>query len=161
MGERATSWADHALSALREAGYRSGGARRTVVTSLDRRSCCTSAQELHDAIRVEGGRVGIASVYRVLEVLAAESLVTRVDLGDGIARFEPARPGGHHHHHLVCGDCGKVEMFEDETIERELASLAGRLGYPMEAHEVVLRGACDDCRPSPKQGATRSRARAS
>jgi Fur family ferric uptake transcriptional regulator len=141
-------WSDHALACLRDAGYRSGGARRTVVEYLDGQVCCLSAQETHERLRAAGARVGIASVYRVLDLLAAEGLLTRIDLGDGIARFEPARPGGHHHHHLICGDCGKVEAFEDDSLERELSRVADRLGYAMDAHEVVLRGACDDCRPA-------------
>jgi Fur family ferric uptake transcriptional regulator len=141
-----TSWSEHALECLRDAGYRSGGARRTVVEYLDGQNCCLSAQETHDRIRTTGARVGIASVYRVLDLLAAQGLLTRVDLGDGIARFEPVRPDGHHHHHLVCDDCGKVEPFEDERLERELTRVASRLGYAMDAHDVVLRGACDDCR---------------
>jgi Fur family ferric uptake transcriptional regulator len=141
-------WSDHALACLRDAGYRSGGARRTVVDYLDGQGCCLSAQETHERLVAAGARVGIASVYRVLDLLAARGLLTRIDLGDGIARFEPARPGGHHHHHLVCGDCGKVEAFEDDGLERELSRVADRLGYAMDAHDVVLRGACDDCRPA-------------
>ncbi len=140
------SWAAHALDGLRDAGFRSGDARRTVVEYLDAQDCCLSAQELHGRLRGAGSRIGIASVYRVLDLLAAQSLVTRIDLGDGIARFEPARPDGHHHH-LVCADCGKVGAFSDPALERALDDVASRLGYA-EAHEVVLRGACEDCRPS-------------
>jgi Fur family ferric uptake transcriptional regulator len=140
------TWAEHALDCLKEAGYRSGGARRTVVAYLERQDCCLSAQDAHDRIRAQGAKVGIASVYRVLDLLAAQGLVTRVDLGDGVARYEPTRPGGHHHHHLVCGDCGRVEAFEDDALERELSLVAERLGYAMNAHDVVLRGACEECR---------------
>lgn len=141
----ATRWSEHALECLRESGYRSGGARRTVVEYLDGQDCCLSAQETHERLAAAGARVGIASVYRVLDLLAAEGLLTRVDLGDGLARYEPARAESHHHH-LVCGDCGKVEAFEDDALERELTLVARRLGYAMDAHDVVLRGACDDCR---------------
>jgi len=140
------TWADHALHRLTEAGYRSGGARRKVVEFLDAQGCCLSAQETHERLAAAGVKVGIASVYRVLDLLAASALLTRVDLGDGVARYEPDRPDGHHHHHLVCGDCGKVEAFEDAGLERELERLADRLGYAMDGHEIVLRGACDDCR---------------
>jgi Fur family ferric uptake transcriptional regulator len=143
-----TTWAQHALDVLRGAGYRSGGARRKVVEHLDGQDCCLSAQETYEQIAAGGTRVGIASVYRVLDLLAARGLLTRIDLGDGVARYEPARPDGHHHHHLVCGDCGKVEAFEDDALERELSRVADRLGYPVDAHDVVLRGACGDCRPA-------------
>jgi len=140
------SWATHALEGLRDAGFRSGDARRVVVEHLDAQHCCLSAQELHSQLRSAGSRVGIASVYRVLDLLAAQSLVTRIDLGDGIARFEPTRPDGHHHHHVVCADCGRVGAFSDPALERALDDVATRLGYA-EAHEVVLRGTCEDCRP--------------
>ena len=66
-------------------------------------------------------------------------------LGGGTARYE--RSAGHdHHHHVVCGDCGKVEPFSDERLETAMESLAGTLGYELDAHDVVLRGACADCR---------------
>jgi Fur family transcriptional regulator, ferric uptake regulator len=141
-----TAWSTHALDDLRAAGFRSGGARRTVVDFLGRQGCCVSAQEIHDGVRAEGGRVGIASVYRVLETLAEHRLVLRVDVGDGVARYEPAQPDGNHHHHLVCDDCGRVQPFSDEMLERALERTAGKLGYAMETHEVVLRGACSTCR---------------
>jgi len=141
-----SDWPESALSGLRSAGLRRGGARRAVVDYLARQECCRSAQEIHDGIRSSGGEVGVASVYRALDTLVELDLVQRVDIGDGIARFEPAHDGPHHHHHLVCDDCGKVEPFTDAPLERALERAAGRLGYELEQHDVVLRGACDDCR---------------
>jgi Fur family transcriptional regulator, ferric uptake regulator len=142
----ATTWSEHALAALRAAGYRGGGARRSVVEHVGAQTCCRSAQEIHEAIATTGGRVGIASVYRVLDSLAELRLVQRVDIGDGIARFEPALASGDHHHHLVCDDCGKVEPFADDSLEAALERVAGLLGYDVAGHDVVLRGACADCR---------------
>ena len=82
----------------------------------------------------------------MLETLLEQRLVQRVDVGDGVARYEPAQADGHHHHHLVCDDCGRVQPFSDDTLERALERTAGKLGYAMDTHEVVLRGACGDCR---------------
>jgi Fur family ferric uptake transcriptional regulator len=141
-----SEWAEQALDALRTAGLRRGGARRAVVEFLDAQDCCRSAQEIHDGISAAGGAVGVASVYRALDTLVDLRLAQRVDVGDGIARFEPSRAGHEHHHHLVCDDCGKVAPFSDEPLERALAGAAGRLGYALEQHDVVLRGACEDCR---------------
>jgi len=140
-------WTESALERLREASGRSGGARREVVEFLGRQDCCVSAQEIHDGVRGAGARVGIASVYRALDGLTGLGLVQRVDLGDGTSRFERAEPTGDHHHHLVCGECGKVEPFEDSALEDALARVAGGRGYEVAAHDVVLRGACEDCRP--------------
>jgi Fur family ferric uptake transcriptional regulator len=140
-----TVWTEQALDRLREAGLRRGGARAAVVGHLGKQSCCLSAQEIYDGIRADGGAVGIASVYRAVDQLADLRLVQRVDIGDGIARYEPAHSGGDHHHHLVCDDCGKVEAFSDPALERALERVAGARGYDMAAHEVVLHGACKSC----------------
>ena len=142
------TWVERALTRMRSASGRSGGARRVVVEFLGDQDCCVSAQEIHDAVRATGARVGIASVYRALEGLSERGLVQRVDLGDGISRFERADPHGEHHHHLVCGDCGKVEPFEDSALESAIAGIAGGRGYDVAAHDVVLRGACGDCSAS-------------
>jgi Fur family ferric uptake transcriptional regulator len=140
------AWAESAHARLREASGRAGGARREVIEFLDAQDCCVSAQEIHDGLRENGTRVGVASVYRALDGLAQLGLVQRVELGDGITRFEPARPGGDHHHHLVCDECGKVEPFEDPTLESAIERVAVGHGYTVAAHDVVVHGACDDCR---------------
>ena len=141
-------WVESALARLRAESGRSGTARREVVEFLGRQDCCLSAQEVHDGLRTAGARVGIASVYRALEALDRSGLVQRIDVGDGVARFEAAHAGGEHHHHFVCDACGKVEPFEDPALEAALERIAGGRGYAVEAHDVVLRGGCGDCRPA-------------
>jgi Fur family ferric uptake transcriptional regulator len=90
----------------------------------------------------------MASVYRALEGLDELGLVQRIDLGDGVSRFEPAHTDGEHHHHLVCDDCGKVEAFEDPALEAALERVAGGRGYEAGGHDVLVRGACGTCRGS-------------
>ena len=141
-----TTWAETTLEQLRGAGFRSGGARSAVVELLSRQTCCLSAQEIFDVLRDEGRPVGIASVYRVLDLLAAQRLIQRLDVGGGVARYERTLSDEDHHHHLVCDDCGKVEAFSDEPLEQALRQLGGRVTYEVEAHDVVLRGSCEECR---------------
>jgi Fur family ferric uptake transcriptional regulator len=140
------TWADETVSRLLAKGLRKGGARRAVIDLLARQDCCLTAQEIFDGLRASGRRVGIASVYRVLELLTAEGAVQRIDLGSGMARYEPVWPGGDHHHHLVCDSCGKVEAFEDRALERALTRVEATSGYDVAAHDVVLHGSCRDCR---------------
>jgi Fur family ferric uptake transcriptional regulator len=140
------TWTEHTLGVLREAGFRSGGARTAVVELLGRQRCCATAQEIHDGTRRAGRPVGIASVYRVLDVLSDLGLVQRVDVGGQVTRYEPSLPGGDHHHHVVCDDCGKVEAWKDDGLERAVNRVARRVDYRIAAHDVVLRGLCVDCR---------------
>ncbi len=141
-------WADHARSVLREGGYQSGAARQAVLELLSGQHCCLTAQEIYDGLRGGGRSVGIASVYRAVDLLVELGLLQRVDVGDGITRYQPVHPGGEHHHHLVCDDCGKVETFHDEPLEQTLAALGRRAGFEIAGHDVVLHGACRECLPA-------------
>jgi Fur family ferric uptake transcriptional regulator len=144
-GPKDSAWLEHARKELQGAGHRAGGARSAVLEALDREPCCLTAQEIFDTLRARGRTVGIASVYRTLELLSKLNLVRRVDIG-AAACYEPAHPGGEHHHHVVCERCGKVASFEDEGLEDAIDRLGRRLRYKVGVHEVVLRGACPDCR---------------
>lgn len=140
------TWLEHATAALGRSGLRAGGARQAVIEHLATQACCLSAQEIHEGLRRTGTRVGVASVYRALDTLASLGLAHRVDLGDGSQRYEAAQPDGHHHHHLVCDTCGAVEQFEDGQLERALARVTADRGYAMTGHDLVIHGACGDCR---------------
>ena len=138
-------WTAHALTTLEREGYRAGPARRTVVELLGRQHCCLSAKEIEEALRAEGREVGLASVYRALEVLDQLKLVQRLDAGEGVVRYEPATSGGEHHHHIVCDRCGGFATYEDAELEQAIHRLAERLSWTVGSHDVVLRGTCPGC----------------
>lgn len=144
-GKAGSDWIERARDALRGEGHRAGGARGAVVELLARQDCCLSAQEISDELREGGSAVGIASVYRALDLLDGMGLVQRVDTGEGPTRYEAVIPGGHHHHHVVCERCGRVAAFEDERLEEAIERLACSLRHEVSGHEVMIRGACPRC----------------
>lgn len=130
---------------MSQAGYRRGGARTAVIELLDRQRCALSAYEIEAALEIDKQRtVGRASVYRVLDELEQLALVNRIEVGQGISRYEAARED-HHHHHLVCTNCGEIVPFEDYQLEKAIHDLPERLSFTMTEHEIVLRGICDNC----------------
>jgi len=141
-------WTEHVLSTLDRAGHRSTGPRTAVVGAIADLGCSTTAREIADLLRGRNAGVGMASVYRALELLERLKVVRRVDVGEGSARYEPAYPSGEHHHHLVCDACGNVTAFEDDDLERVIHALSRRVDFDIAGHEVTLRGACPLCSPS-------------
>jgi Fur family transcriptional regulator, ferric uptake regulator len=134
-------WSERAVTALSEAGFRSGGGRRQVVDLLGTEGCAITALEIDR--RLPG--VGRATVYRALEQLETLGLVQRVDLGSDAAGYERVEPSGHHHHHIVCEQCGRVIAFEDDGLEQAIVALAKRPDFNVSSHEVTLRGECANC----------------
>jgi len=139
------AWSEHTRTALAEAGHRDSAPRKEVIDAVAELRCSVTAREIADYLRERGSTVGLASIYRTLDLLDRMRLVQRFDIGEGVARYEPAHPGGEHHHHVVCDSCGKVEAFEDEGLERAITRLAGKTDFVVAAHEVTLHGKCTAC----------------
>ena len=144
----ASDWTAHTTRTLSEAGYRSSAPREEVIGAIAELGCSITAREIADLLRERGSGVGLASIYRALDLLDRLGLVKRFDVGEGVARYEAALPGGDHHHHLVCDSCGTVEPFEDEALEDAIHRLEGRTSFAIAAHDVTLRGECPACRES-------------
>lgn len=143
-----TDWVGHAHGIIESGGHRVSAPRAAVVAALDELGCSVTAQEISDRLRDRGEGVGVASIYRALQLLDDMRLVRRVDMGEAVARYEPVHPDGEHHHHLVCDSCGKTRAFEDPELERTIERLAGRVDYAVGTHDVTLRGQCPACSTS-------------
>ena len=150
MAPTRQAWSEHAVERLSDAGHRRGGARQVVIELLDEQPCALSALDIEDRLRArEGRRVGRASIYRVLDELVSHGLLSRVEVGDGVARYEPQREHEHeHHHHLVCDGCGRLEPFQDDALELAIRGLAARVAFDVSDHDVTLHGSCESCRTS-------------
>jgi Fur family transcriptional regulator, ferric uptake regulator len=140
-----SGWAERATAGLAAAGYRRGGVRSAIVELLDEQPCALSAVEIGEALAGRGRGVSRASVYRVMEELERIGLLGRVEVGQGIVRYEPVRGGSGHHHHLVCERCGRLEPFTDDGLERAIRRASERLPLEVSEHEIVIRGACRSC----------------
>jgi Fur family ferric uptake transcriptional regulator len=145
MEAAVSDWQEHAQGVLSQAGYRASAARAAVVGALSELGCSVTAKEIADLLDEQGQSVGLASIYRALDLLDRMRLVNRFEVGEGVARYEPAHPGGEHHHHLVCQTCGNVSAFEDPGLERAIEKLSRRVDYAIDAHDVTLRGECPAC----------------
>ena len=148
MTPAATDWVDHAQATLERGGYRTSAPRAAVVTALADLGCSVTVREISDRLEADGQDVGLASIYRALELLDRLGLVKRFEVGEGTARYEPAHPDGDHHHHIVCDSCGTVAPFEDQALEEVIHRLSNRVSFNVAEHDVTLHGECPACHAS-------------
>jgi Fur family ferric uptake transcriptional regulator len=73
-------------------------------------------------------------------------LVQRVETGQAMVRYERVCEREEHHHHLVCDECGLVMPFSDAGLERAIDRLSKSVPLTVSEHEIVLHGACRECR---------------
>lgn len=102
-----------------------------------------SAQQLHAILRERGETVGLATVYRTLQQLAADSEVDVLHTGDGEAVYRRCSSG--HHHHLICRRCRRTVEVNSITIERWAQRIAEQNGFADVEHVIEMFGTCTTC----------------
>lgn len=110
-------------------------------------------EEIYEIVKEEHPEIGLATVYRTIQLLCQLELVEKVVLVDGIVRYEMAerdRGSAHHHHHIICLDCGNVESFEDDLLENLESAIAKKTGFEIVNHEVKFYGYCNKCKEKHK-----------
>ncbi len=141
------TWVAQAEATLAGAGRKRGGARRAVLELLAEQRCALTAVEIEEALSERRRVVSRASIYRILEELERLHLVTRVETGRAMVRYERAHGDSKdHHHHLVCDSCGVVMPFSDPGLEQAIAKVSERVPLAVVSeHEIVLHGSCRQC----------------
>jgi Fur family ferric uptake transcriptional regulator len=131
-------------------GLRSTDQRRLIVETFFRFDNHVSIEELLARVRSKDPRVGYATVYRTLKLLAECGVANERKFGDGLTRYELADESSHHDH-LICVECGAIVEFEDDAIEKLQEEIATRHGYALRSHKHELYGVCPKCRARRKK----------
>lgn len=135
----------HAFTAyLRDHGLPVTAQRLAIADILLSSTHHLSADDVAIELERRDSSIGLATVYRTIDLLVKSGLVVERDFGEGFRRYEPARDAPHHEH-LLCTVCGKVTEFRDERLERMTTLLAEAHGYSRQRHRLVIYGVCDDC----------------
>lgn len=118
--------------------------RRAVAEALESFDDFRSAQEIHARLADRGESVGLATVYRTLQLLSEGGEIDMLRTEDGEAIYR--RCSATHHHHLVCRSCGATVEVEGPAVERWTHAIAGEHGYGDVSHTLEIFGTCPRCR---------------
>jgi Fur family ferric uptake transcriptional regulator len=118
--------------------------RRAIAAVLRTFTDFRSAQEIHELLTRSGETVGLATVYRTLQLLAELGEVDVLRNEDGEAIYRACSDT--HHHHLVCRSCGATVEVEGPTVERWTTAIADDHGFTDISHSLEIFGTCPRCR---------------
>ena len=133
---------------LKKKGYKLTTQRRAILDSIvSNQGNHLSSEEIYDIVKLKYPEIGLATVYRTLQLLEQINVISKVNFDDGCSRYElNTNSKDHHHHHLICLGCGKVmEVKLDllENLEHEIEK-EGKL--KIVDHNVKFFGYCSKCK---------------
>ena len=122
-----------------------------------------TAQQLFAALREQGERIGLTTVYRYLNLLSDHGRADVVHTADGEAQYRlcgptnsmPVGTAQEHHHHVVCRVCGRSVEVSGPEIEAWAVRVAAAAGYTDVSHTIEVSGLCAEHSGPPATGTTR------
>ena len=108
-----------------------------------------TVEEIYDLAKEESPEIGLATIYRTVQVLLELHVIEKVTFDDGFARYElngEETGSGHRHHHAICTQCGNVYSLETDLLDTLEKQVFESLGFEVTYHEVKLYGLCSACR---------------
>jgi len=102
-----------------------------------------TAQELHEELRKRGEGIGLTTVYRTLQTMAAADLVDSLRTESGESAYR--RCSEEHHHHLVCRSCGATIEVAGQHVEAWAADVAREHNFSDVSHTIEIFGTCAQC----------------
>src|SRR5690606_2134623 len=132
---------------LHAKGYKLTPQREATLTVLlEREEDHLSAEEVFLLVKEKAPEIGLATVYRTLELLSELKIVDKINFGDGVSRYDLRKEGAKHfHHHLVCIECGSVEEIENDLLEDVERIVQKDWGFQVKDHRLTFHGVCKQC----------------
>ena len=113
-----------------------------------------TAEEIYGLVKQDWPDIGLATVYRNIQLLSDMHLIDKLNLDDGYVRYEISdvdQASHHHHHHLICSECGRVFAFEEDLLDVLEEKIMATTGFRVSDHEVKFFGVCRECREKEKK----------
>ena len=140
------------MAKFKSQGFRVTEPRQTVLEVMQKMNGHHTAEEIFFRVHQFYPGIGLATIYRTLDLLTRMGLVRKYDFGQGKSRFELVKGEERHHHHLICKNCGRVIDYDDflneekELVKKIEKVLSQRHSFEIETHNLQFFGICEDCR---------------
>ena len=116
--------------------------RELICQKVCERPLHLTAEAVYNALKEENPKLSLGTVYRNLNALCENGMLTRVEVPKGPERFDGNL---HPHDHLICECCGKVVDIPEE-ITVDLSQVEKATGLSITGHSTIYKGLCTDCK---------------
>lgn len=132
---------------LKKEGYKLTTQRVAILNVIfDNADEHLSSEEIYDYVKIEYPEIGIATVYRTLQLFEKLDIIYRVNFDDGFNRYElNTDSDNHQHHHLICMDCGSITEVKLDLLENLEKGIELETKFKIIDHNVKFFGYCKNC----------------
>lgn len=101
-----------------------------------------TAEQVYDHLKKKNPKLGLATVYRNLNLLVAKDIIASIPLSKSGARYDAKEI---EHYHLICENCGKIENIYIKQMEDIKSDIQKQTTSIILNQEILFRGICQEC----------------
>ena len=138
---------DYVKKALKDKGYKFTNQRSEIYNIfLEHKDSHLSTEEVFEYVSRVNPDIGIATVYRTLQLFEELNVLYKISFDDGVARYEiKSSISEHRHHHLICLDCGKVIEVKLDLLDSLEDEIESEESFKIVDHNLKFYGYCKEC----------------
>ncbi len=136
---------------LKTKGFKITPQRELIFRSFFEMDKHVSVDELYDKVREKDRSIGYSTVWRNLKLICRVGLAQKVNMGDGITRYD--RLTKVPHGHLFCLNCKRVVEFNVDQVVGILANTAVENKFSTRGFKVEVQGYCQLCQSESEENA--------
>ncbi|NHN30987.1 transcriptional repressor [Paenibacillus sp. S3N08] len=105
-----------------------------------------SAEKVYMLVKEKNENIGLATVYRTLELLCDLHIVEKMNFGDGVSRYDLRSDEHEHmHHHMICQICLEVKEIKDDWLKEIELRVQKEYGFKVSDHRLDFMGVYNNC----------------
>jgi Fur family ferric uptake transcriptional regulator len=131
------------IQELRSTGHRLTPQRVLILEALFHHGEHMTVDEVYHYVQSHNTRVNLSTIYRSLNFLTAQGLVTELHPGTGNTLYAAVKEKPHAH--AVCQRCGMVLHVDATLLQTAMAQVAASTGFQVMIGSVELPGLCQAC----------------
>jgi len=129
---------------LRRRGYKLTEPRLAIIEYMIGVKGHPGVQEIYEGVKAEMPGIGIATVYRTIDLFCELGILRALTLRNDYLRYELNRPDDHHHH-LVCKRCGCIIEFGNCNFRLIAGGIEEATQFIIKEHNIKAYGFCPQC----------------
>lgn len=131
------------LTDLKLKGHKQTKVRQTLIEILVKSNTPVAISEIIELLAKKDLKPNKTTVYREIDFLKLQNLISEIDFGDGKKRYEISSD---HHHHIVCLNCGTIkDVPMEKDLNEEEKRIIKQLGFKPIGHSLEFFGLCSKC----------------
>lgn len=139
---------DYFYDTIKENNYKVTNQRKVILKMfLANKNEHMTVDQVHQSLIIDNPNIGLATVYRNVQLLSELNILNKLKLNDGFTRYELIlNKEGHKHHHLVCENCEQITEVKENLMESIEKIVDDHYDFLVGDHQAKIFGLCKNCR---------------